>query len=122
VTSTKKLTRCFSQKTGRRYKVKQDRIKRKANRLYIRIDGEEKSVMQWLQDDRCSIDERLLRRRIEAYESGHMRMSLKDVVTKPARPHTVRPKPEVVTKKEDRKSDFGITDPILAMAVCGRWR
>lgn len=103
--------------------MKRDRIKRKAHRVFLRINGEERSIMGWLNHPDCHLSERQLRRRINAYESGHMQMSIHDLVFRKARAREVKPRLAIVrVTPSDAKSDFGINDPEMKRAVCGSWR
>lgn len=101
--------------------MKRDMIKRKVNRVFVRIDGEERTIMGWLNHDDCHLSERQLRRRINAFENGHMKMPIRDLVFRKARAREVKPR-VVRVVPSDAKANYGINDQMLKRAVCGSWR
>lgn len=99
-----------------------DKIYKKGNKVWIRVLDDDKPLMKWVEDPRCPLSERQLRRRCEAILSGAMHMSVHDAVTKPCKPRDVPAKVKKRERREDKKQPFGFSDPIMAQAVCGRWR
>ncbi len=98
--------------------MKKSRIYKFKNRIRICAWGEDKLLLLWLRDSRCSLTGRQLRRRCQEYLYGKSNMSIEDIVGKPC--HKPEPRKPRDYLAEEARAEEKLSKQEKWVRLCNR--